>query len=403
MIQLKNIVKTYAGDVHALRGIDLSIERGSIYGIIGLSGAGKSTLIRCINMLERPTSGAVLVDGRDLMQVSESELREERRHIGMIFQHFNLLSSATVYDNVAFPLRLAGKSAEEIRPKVTELLTLVGLGDKANAYPSHLSGGQKQRVGIARALAGDPKVLLCDEATSALDPQTTKSILALIRDINRRMGLTVVVITHEMQVIKDICDRVAVLDGGIIAEEGDVVDVFTAPQQPITKEFISVLLSNELPTAFRGNPIEKTPSEGSYMLLRLTFLGERADDPVLAEMIRRFPVSINVVYQPGIVTAVIPAEDIHDAGHVGIERDIAAAIQYQVMGVLFGQRCSKRVGRRSFVMARAGHTFDAVRAAVCHVDAVRYQGFVFWGHGCLGMQGGADSSRDVVGVKDGVM
>ena len=148
MIQLKNIVKTYAGDVHALRGIDLTIERGSIYGIIGLSGAGKSTLIRCINMLERPTSGAVLVDGRDLMQVSESELREERRHIGMIFQHFNLLSSATVYDNVAFPLRLAGKSAEEIRPKVTELLTLVGLGDKADAYPSHLSGGQKQRVGI---------------------------------------------------------------------------------------------------------------------------------------------------------------------------------------------------------------------------------------------------------------
>ena len=272
MIQLKNIVKTYAGDVHALRGIDLTIERGSIYGIIGLSGAGKSTLIRCINMLERPTSGAVLVDGRDLMQVSESELREERRHIGMIFQHFNLLSSATVYDNVAFPL-----------------LTLVGLGDKADAYPSHLSGGQKQRVGIARALAGDPKVLLCDEATSALDPQTTKSILALIRDINRRMGLTVVVITHEMQVIKDICDRVAVIDGGVIAEEGDVVDVFTAPQQPITKEFISVLLSNELPTAFRGNPVEKTPSEGSYMLLRLTFLGERADDPVLAEMIRRFP------------------------------------------------------------------------------------------------------------------
>ena len=289
MIQLKNIVKTYAGDVHALRGIDLTIERGSIYGIIGLSGAGKSTLIRCINMLERPTSGAVLVDGRDLMQVSESELREERRHIGMIFQHFNLLSSATVYDNVAFPLRLAGRSAEEIRPKVTELLTLVGLGDKADAYPSHLSGGQKQRVGIARALAGDPKVLLCDEATSALDPQTTKSILALIRDINRRMGLTVVVITHEMQVIKDICDRVAVIDDGVIAEEGDVVDVFTAPQQPITKEFISVLLSNELPTAFRGNPVEKTPSEGSYMLLRLTFLGERADDPVLAEMIRRFP------------------------------------------------------------------------------------------------------------------
>ena len=165
----------------------------------------------------------------------------------------------------------------------------MGLADKADAYPSQLSGGQKQRVGIARALASDPKVLLCDEATSALDPQTTKSILALIRDINRRMGLTVVVITHEMQVIKDICDRVAVIDGGVIAEEGDVVDVFTAPREEITKEFISVLLSNELPTAFRGNPIEETPSPDSYMLLRLTFLGENADDPVLADMIRLFP------------------------------------------------------------------------------------------------------------------
>ncbi len=289
MIDLKNIVKTYDSDVHALRGINLTIARGTIYGIVGLSGAGKSTLIRCINLLERPTSGEVIVDGRDLMKATDSELREERRRIGMIFQHFNLLSSATVYDNVAFPLRLAGKRADAIRPKVMELLALVGLADKANAYPNHLSGGQKQRVGIARALAGDPKVLLCDEATSALDPQTTKSILALIRDINRRLGLTVVVITHEMQVIKDICDRVAVLDGGIIAEEGDVVDVFTNPKQPITKEFISVLLSNDLPTAFRGNPIEEAPSQDSYMLLRLTFLGESADDPVLADMIRLFP------------------------------------------------------------------------------------------------------------------
>ena len=292
MIRLAAIKKSYesaAGEVTALKGVDLEIERGEIYGIIGLSGAGKSTLIRCINMLERPTEGKVIVDGKDLTALSEAELREERKGIGMIFQHFNLLSSATVYDNVAFPLKLAGKSASEIKPKVTELLALVGLADKADNYPSHLSGGQKQRVGIARALASDPKVLLCDEATSALDPQTTKSILALIRDINRRMGLTVVVITHEMQVIKDICDRVAVIDGGIIAEEGDVVDVFTAPREPITKEFISVLLSNELPTAFRGNPITKEPSSDSYMLLRLTFLGERADDPVLADMIRRFP------------------------------------------------------------------------------------------------------------------
>ena len=296
MIQLKNIVKTYAGDVHALRGIDLSIERGSIYGIIGLSGAGKSTLIRCINMLERPTSGAVLVDGRDLMQVSESELREERRHIGMIFQHFNLLSSATVYDNVAFPLRLAGKSAEELRPKVTELLTLVGLGDKANSYPSHLSGGQKQRVGIARALASDPKVLLSDEATSALDPQTTKSILHLIADINKKLGLTVVIITHEMQVIKDICDKVAVIEGGVIAEKGSVLDIFTKPKERITREFVSTLLSNDLPINYRKKELSPEPVEGGELLLRLTFLGERADDPVIADVIRRFSIEVSILY-----------------------------------------------------------------------------------------------------------
>ena len=328
MIHLKNIVKTYASDIHALRGIDLHIERGSIYGIIGLSGAGKSTLIRCINLLERPTSGAVLIDGRDLMQMSERELREERRRIGMIFQHFNLLSSATVYDNVAFPLRLSGTPADEIRPKVTELLALVGLADKAGAYPSHLSGGQKQRVGIARALAGDPKVLLCDEATSALDPQTTKSILALIRDINRRIGLTVVVITHEMQVIKDVCDRVAVLDGGVIAEEGDVVDVFTAPREPITKEFISVLLSNELPTAFRGNAIERAASPGSYMLLRLTFLGETADNPVLADMIRRFPeIEVSMLFGTLDQIKDLPFGRMI-IGMRGAPEDIDAAIRY---------------------------------------------------------------------------
>ena len=246
----------------------------------------------------------------------------------MIFQHFNLLSSATVYDNVAFPLRLSGTPADEIRPKVTELLALVGLADKAGAYPSHLSGGQKQRVGIARALAGDPKVLLCDEATSALDPQTTKSILALIRDINRRIGLTVVVITHEMQVIKDVCDRVAVLDGGVIAEEGDVVDIFTAPREPITKEFISVLLSNELPTAFRGNAIERAASPGSYMLLRLTFLGETADNPVLADMIRRFPeIEVSMLFGTLDQIKDLPFGRMI-IGMRGAPEDIDAAIRY---------------------------------------------------------------------------
>ena len=269
-----------------MKGIDLEIERGEIFGIIGLSGAGKSTLVRCINMLERPTSGEVFVDGKDMMKLSESELRDARKNIGMIFQHFNLLSSATVYENIAFPLTLSNTPKDEIEKKVRPLLELVGLKDKADVYPSQLSGGQKQRVGIARALASDPKILLCDEATSALDPQTTKSILALIKDINKKLALTVVVITHEMQVIKEICDKVAVISDGVIAELGSVLEVFTNPQHAITKEFISVLLSNELPAAFRGNEISQIQTPGSLLLLRLIFLGEKADDPVLAEMIR---------------------------------------------------------------------------------------------------------------------
>ena len=289
MIKLSQIVKTYdspSGKVHALKGIDLNIAKGEIYGIIGLSGAGKSTLVRCINMLERPTSGNVIVDGQDMMKLSESELRDARKNIGMIFQHFNLLSSATVYDNIAFPLKLSNTSSTDIAKKVEPLLELVGLKDKAKQYPSQLSGGQKQRVGIARALASDPKILLCDEATSALDPQTTKSILALIKDINKKFALTVVVITHEMQVIKEICDKVAVISDGIIAEKGSVLDVFTNPQHEITKEFISVLLSNDLPAAFRGNKISSEKVEDALLLLRLNFLGEKADDPVLAQMIR---------------------------------------------------------------------------------------------------------------------
>ena len=292
MIQLSHIEKTYdspSGPVKALKGIDLTIERGEIFGIIGLSGAGKSTLIRCINMLERPTAGKVIVDGQGMTAMSEKELRKARKNIGMIFQHFNLLSSATVYDNIAFPLRLSHTPEAEIKKKVLPLLELVGLADKAHQYPSQLSGGQKQRVGIARALASEPKVLLCDEATSALDPQTTRSILELIQDINRKLSLTVVVITHEMQVIKDICDKVAVIENGVIAEQGTVLEVFTNPQKPITKDFISVLLSNELPAAFRGGEISKTPLPGAYLLLRLTFIGESADDPVLAGMIRKFP------------------------------------------------------------------------------------------------------------------
>lgn len=299
MIDLSHIEKIYdspSGPVRAIKDISLHINRGEIYGIIGLSGAGKSTLVRCINLLERPTSGKVTVDGQDITAMSESQLRQARKSIGMIFQHFNLLSSATVYENVAFPLRLVNTPREKIDKKVTELLELVGLADKANQYPSQLSGGQKQRVGIARALASEPKILLCDEATSALDPQTTKAILQLIRDINAKLKLTVVVITHEMQVIKDICDKVAVIDKGVIAEKGNVLDVFTNPQQPITKEFISVLLSNDLPVGFREREVHQEQFSGSILLIRITFIGESANEPVISRLIKNFDLNVGILF-----------------------------------------------------------------------------------------------------------
>lgn len=299
MIELSHIEKTYNGPdgpVPALKGIDLTVENGEIYGIIGLSGAGKSTLIRCINLLERPTRGQVVVDGKDLTAMNAQELRAARQNIGMIFQHFNLLTSATVYDNIAFPLRLADTPEEKIRAKVEPLLTLVGLSDKAHQYPSQLSGGQKQRVGIARALANDPKVLLSDEATSALDPQTTKAILELMRDINQKLRITIVIITHEMQVIKDICDKVAVIEDGVITERGPVLDVFTNPQRPLTKEFISAVMSSELPAALQGKPIAKDPVSGAPLLVWLTFIGDSADEPVIAALIRRFPIDVSILY-----------------------------------------------------------------------------------------------------------
>ena len=237
-----------------------------------------------------------MVDGQEITAMSDSQLRAARKNIGMIFQHFNLLSSATVYENVAFPLELAKTNKDVIQKKVTELLELVGLADKADQYPSQLSGGQKQRVGIARALASDPKVLLCDEATSALDPQTTKSILELIKDINAKLKLTVVVITHEMQVIKEICDKVAVIQNGLIAENGPVLDVFINPQQPITKEFISVLMSNELPAGFDRSTISKDPIPNSVMLTRLTFIGAETDEPVISRLIKNFDLNVGIVF-----------------------------------------------------------------------------------------------------------
>lgn len=299
MIQLSGIEKTYqgaSGPVKALKGIDLTIKRGEIYGVIGLSGAGKSTLIRCINMLERPTQGKVIIDGQDLTIMNDKQLRAARKNIGMIFQHFNLLSSATVYDNIAFPLKLSNTPAAEIEKKVAPLLDLVGLGDKRDQYPAQLSGGQKQRVGIARALASDPKVLLCDEATSALDPQTTKAILELVKDINQKLQLTVVIITHEMQVIKEICDKVAVIEHGVIAEEGTVLEVFTNPQQMITKEFISVIINHDLPAGLQSDNILQKPVPGSNLLARLSFIGESADEPIISSLIRGYQVEVSILY-----------------------------------------------------------------------------------------------------------
>ncbi|EDM38867.1 ABC transporter, ATP-binding subunit [Pedobacter sp. BAL39] len=241
MIELRKVTKRFQQknrEVTALDEVSLTVPEGKIFGVIGASGAGKSTLIRCVNLLERPTSGAVMVDGKDLMSLSNSALAKERRHIGMIFQHFNLLSSRTVFDNIAFPLELDGWSRYQIRARVEELLALVGLAEKANDYPASLSGGQKQRVAIARTLATSPKVLLCDEATSALDPATTKSILRLLKDINERLQITILLITHEMKVVRHICDEVAVISAGKLIEQGPVDEVFSHPKHELTREFI---------------------------------------------------------------------------------------------------------------------------------------------------------------------
>lgn len=300
MIKIVDLEKTYEASggrrVTALRGVNLHVAKGEIFGIIGESGAGKSTLVRCMNMLERPTSGSVIVDGEDLTKMNDSKLRAARKDISMIFQHFNLLSSRTVFDNVAFPLELVGKKKAEIEAKVLPLLELVGLADKRNQYPSQLSGGQKQRVGIARALASDPKVLLCDEATSALDPQTTKSILNLLKDINEKLKLTIVLITHEMHVIKEICHRVAVIGGGNIVEEGPVAEVFMHPKQQITREFISTVISHELPPFLADVDLSDTPVEGSNLVLRLSFVGDSADEPIMSRLIRDIGVDVNIIY-----------------------------------------------------------------------------------------------------------
>ncbi len=296
MIELRGVSKTFHGErqVHALRGVDLKIPAGKIYGIIGQSGAGKSTLIRCINGLERPDEGEIIVDQVDLARLSPVELRDARKKMGMIFQHFNLLSSRTAAENIAFPLEIGGMDRPAISRRVQEMLQLVGLSDKANAYPSQLSGGQKQRVGIARALASRPQVLLCDEATSALDPETTKSVLQLLARINAKMGLTIVLITHEMAVIQEICDYVAVIEDGSIRESGQVIDVFTKPQSKATRRMIQGTINTQIPTELlqRANAV----ANGKRVFLKLSFVGTLAHEPVISSMIKNFAVEANILF-----------------------------------------------------------------------------------------------------------
>lgn len=298
MIELQHIDKIYhtsSGDLHALKDINLTINEGEIFGIIGLSGAGKSTLVRCINMLEKPTSGRVIVDGQEMTALGEEQLRKARQNIGMIFQHFNLLSSRTVFGNIAFPLEIQGLDKAAIQKKVEPLLDLVGLKDRADHYPSQLSGGQKQRVGIARALASDPKVLLCDEATSALDPQTTESILNLLRDINKRLHITIVMITHQMNVVKEICDRVAVIENGEIIEQGSMVDIFTNPQKATTREFVASIQHNDLPDFVRKLDIHKDYKAGDKALVSLSFIGDSAGEPIVSVLIKEYDTNVNIL------------------------------------------------------------------------------------------------------------
>ena len=299
IIELKNITKTFEQDgkiFDAVKDASVSVEKGEIYGIIGFSGAGKSTLVRTINLLGRPTSGQVIVKGRDFLSLSEKELRQERKKIGMIFQHFNLMKSRNVFENVAFPLKHSGLSKEQISQKVHSLLELVEINDKDKNFPSQLSGGQKQRVAIARALANDPDILLCDEATSALDPTTTKAILKLLKKLNKKLGLTIVIITHQMEVIKEICDKVAVMEHGKIVEQGDVFNIFANPQNEVTKRFIKATSSL---TKIEELIEEDSPvvhlEKGEY-LVRFSYIQKNVSEPLISATSRIYDVTMNIIF-----------------------------------------------------------------------------------------------------------
>ena len=299
MIKFENVSKLYERNgvtTQALQDINLTIQKGDIYGIIGYSGAGKSTLVRLINFLEKPTQGNVIIQNQSLNQLSNSQLRQVRRKIGMIFQHFNLLESKTVYENVAIPLVLIKKDKKAIKKKVFELLEFVGLSDKASSYPKELSGGQKQRIGIARALANDPDILLCDEATSALDPQTTQSILELIKKINDQYKITVVLITHEMHVIEQVCHKVAVMEKGKIIEHGNVLDVFGHPKHKTTQNFVSSVINDQIPAGVVENLLEIEGDKNNIKLFKLEFLGRSASEPVMNSLILQQKVVVNILF-----------------------------------------------------------------------------------------------------------
>lgn len=291
MIDIKNLTKTYFSkdrEVKAVDNVSITIHDGEIFGIVGYSGAGKSSLLRCINLLERPTSGKITVDGVDLTKLDNKRLRQARLKIGMIFQHFNLVSQKTVAENIAFALKASKTPKNRIEKRVDELLDMVGLADKKDVYPGQLSGGQKQRVGIARALANNPKVLLCDEATSALDPTTTKSILNLLKKINKELNITIVIITHEMDVVKEICHRMAIMENGRIVEQGNVYDIFASPKEQLTKEFIQSVVSFDLPKA--------TLRLLKGTLVKLLFRGEVAGEGVVSETLKKFQINGNFLH-----------------------------------------------------------------------------------------------------------
>lgn len=299
MITLTHISKDFGqgkNAVHALRDVSLQVEDGDVYGIIGYSGAGKSTLVRCINLLERPTVGTVTVDGRELTSLRTKDLRAARRKIGMIFQHFALMPSRTIEQNVAFALKRSGLKRAQRKERVAQLLELVGIAEKAKAYPSELSGGQKQRVAIARALVNNPSVLICDEATSALDPQNTQAILKLLKQLNEQLGLTLVVITHHMNVVKEICNKVAVMQDGVVAEEGDVYSIFSEPKAELTREFIRSTSHLSKVEEFLEEGAAITDIAAGQVLVRLRYVRHNAKDPLITVMARRFDVDLAIIF-----------------------------------------------------------------------------------------------------------